>query len=96
MDVEDVLKGKRDKILRLAACYGAHNVRVFGSMARGEATASSDVDLLVTFDPGQSLMDHAGLELELEQLVGCRVEVASDRGLKPRVRQRILAEAISL
>ena len=96
VSIDDVIRDKRNDILRIAANHGAHNVRIFGSTARGEATSTSDVDLLVTFASGQSLMDHAGLQLELEELLGRRVEIASDRGLKPRVRRRILAEAVSL
>ena len=96
MNASEILRDKRDDILRTAAQYGATNVRVFGSVARGEANADSDIDLLVTFEPGRSLMDHAGLQIELERLVGIRVEVASDKGLKSRIRNHVLAEAVNL
>jgi len=90
------LRAKREEILRLCARYGATDVRVFGSVARGEADAASDVDLVVRFEPGRSLLDHAALWLELEALLGCRVDVLSESGLKPRIREKVLKEAIPL
>ncbi|WP_397547995.1 nucleotidyltransferase family protein [Rhodothermus marinus] len=90
------LREKRGEILRLCARYGATDVRVFGSVARGEADAASDVDLVVRFEPGRSLLDHAALWLELEALLGCRVDVLSESGLKPRIREKVLKEAIPL
>jgi predicted nucleotidyltransferase len=71
-------------------------VRVFGSVARGEADEQSDIDLLVEFEPNRSLLDHAGLWVELQELLGVKVDVVSERGLKPRIRQRVLQEAIPL
>jgi predicted nucleotidyltransferase len=91
--VERVLRAKRKEILRVAEKHGASNVRVFGSLARGEADAQSDVDLLVTMEPGRSLLDHAALWIEIEALLGCPVDVVSERGLKPRIRERVLQEA---
>lgn len=82
--------------MRIAARHGARNVRVFGSVARGEADEKSDIDLLVEFEPGRSLLDHAGLWLELQELLGCKVDVVSDRGIKPRIRERVLREAVPL
>ncbi len=87
------ITGKRLEILRVAAAHGARNVRVFGSVARGDSGVESDVDLLVEFEPGRSLLDHAALQIELEALLGRRVDVASERGLRPRVRKRVLREA---
>ena len=84
---------KRAQILRVAAAHGARNVRVFGSVARGDSGPGSDVDLLVEFEPGRSLLDHAALQMELEALLGRRVDVASARGLRPRIRDRVLREA---
>jgi len=83
----------RAQILRVAAVHGARNVRVFGSVARGDSGAESDIDLLVEFEPGRSLLDHAALQIELEALLGRRVDVASERGLRPRIRERVLREA---
>jgi Predicted nucleotidyltransferases len=96
MTLEALLKAKRDEILQVCAKYGARNVRVFGSVARGEADEQSDIDLLVEFEPNRSLLDHAGLFVELQELLGVKVDVVSDRGLKPRIRQRVSQEAIPL
>lgn len=91
-----ILARRREEIGRIAARFGASNVRVFGSVARGDDRDDSDLDLLVTFEPGRSLVDHAGLVMALEDLLGRRVEIASDRGLRPRVRGRVLQEAVPL
>jgi len=93
MDVETVLREKRKEILHVAEKHGARNVRIFGSVARGQADDQSDIDLLVTMEPGRSLLDHAALWLEMQQLLGWEVDVISDRGLKPRIRERVLREA---
>jgi uncharacterized protein len=94
--LDELLKAKREEILRIAAKYGASNVRVFGSVARGEAGPDSDIDLLVDFDEGVTLLDHAGLIIDLERLLGCKVDVASEDGLKPRVRERIMQDIMPL
>jgi len=96
MDIQRLLKEKREEILRICAKYGARNVRVFGSVARGEADATSDIDLLVEMEPGRSLFDLGGLQYELEHVLGCRVDVVTERGLKERVRLRVLKEAVPL
>lgn len=85
---------KRNAILEIASRYGARNIRVFGSVARGEADALSDVDFLVELESGRSLLDLGGLQFELEALLGCRVDVVTERGLKPRIRERVLREAV--
>ena len=96
MHPQQVLQQKRRDILALASQYGATNVRVFGSVARGEATEESDIDLLVEFDSTTSLIDHIGLIQDLEDLLGCRVDVVSESGLKDAIRARILRDAITL
>jgi len=96
MTLEALLKAKRDEILQVCAKYGARNVRVFGSVARGEADEQSDIDLLVEFEPNRSLLNHAGLWVELQELLGIKVDVVSAHGLKPRIRERVLQEAIPL
>ena len=96
MDLSTLLNERRDEILEIAARYGASNVRVFGSVARNEAGPSSDVDVLVDLEPGRTLLDHAGLMIALEELLGCKVDVAVDGGLKERIRDRVLAEAVPL
>ncbi len=94
MKPEALLKEKREEILHIAARHGARNVRVFGSVARGEADAQSDIDLLVEFEPDRSLLDHAALWLELQELLGCKVDVVSEDGVKARIRDRVLREAL--
>jgi len=96
MGSERLLEEKRSEILRICAKHGARNVRVFGSVARGEADEQSDIDLVVEFEPGRSLLDHAALWLELQEILGCKVDVVSARGIKPRIRERVLREAIPL
>ena len=96
MGISELLKTKRAEILKTAAQYGARNVRVFGSVARGEADEKSDVDFLVELEPGRSLFDRAALLVELEQLLGHRVDVITERGLRPRIRERVLREAVPL
>lgn len=96
MTLEELLQAKREEILKICARYGAHNVRVFGSVARGETDEQSDIDLIVDFEPGRSLLDHAGLWLELQELLGVKVDVVSSRGIKARIRERVLQEAVSL
>lgn len=96
MNAEELLKENRDEILRIAAKHGARNVRVFGSVARGEAGEQSDIDLLVEFEPGRSLLDHAGLVVDLEELLAGRVDVVSEEGLYWLLRRRILNEARAL
>ncbi|ULR39719.1 nucleotidyltransferase family protein [Thermus sp. NEB1569] len=96
MTLEERLREKREEILRLCAKYGAYNVRVFGSVARGEADAWSDLDLLVQMEPGRSLFDLGGLQYELERLLGCPVDVVTEQGLKARIRERVLREAVLL
>ena len=96
MGIDELLKERREEILRIAAKHGARNVRVFGSVARGEADERSDVDFLVEFDPGRSLFDHAGLLVDLRELLGCEVDVVTQKGLRERVRARVLQEAVPL
>jgi uncharacterized protein len=93
MAIEELLKEKREAILAMCAKHGAYNVRVFGSAARGEAGESSDIDLLVKFEPGRSLLDHAALVLDLEEILGCKVDIVTEKGLYWLLRRRILKEA---
>jgi predicted nucleotidyltransferase len=93
---DDLLGHRREVIVRLAASHGARNLRLFGSLARGEADADSDVDFLVDLEPGRSLLDLGGLLMDLQTLLGCRVDVVTEKGLRPRIRDRVLREAIPL
>ena len=92
MNATTLLNENRDEIVRIAASHGARNVRVFGSAGRGEAEAS-DIDLLVEMEPGRSLFDHVAFWQDVEELLGCPVDLISERGLSPYLRDRILAEA---
>lgn len=96
MTTEQLVKSKREEILRVAAQHGAYNIRVFGSVARGEAGDESDIDLLVDLEPGRSGLDQAGLILDLEELLERRVEVVTEAGLYGLLRRRILKEARAL
>jgi hypothetical protein len=87
---------EREEINRIAAAHGAHNVRVFGSVQRGEATGSSDLDLLVDMSEGRSLFDLVALGDELKAVLGVEVDVVTERSLSPYLRDRIIAEAVSL
>jgi hypothetical protein len=93
MTVQDLLKEKREEIIRIAAEHGARNVRVFGSVARGEADESSDVDFLVDMEPNRSLLEVGALLTDLQELLGRRVDVVSEKGLYWLLRRRILKEA---
>lgn len=96
MSLDELLRSKREEILRLASRHGARNVRVFGSVARGEDDEGSDVDLLVDLEPGRSLLDLGGLLMDLRDLLRRNVDVVTERGLKARIRSRVLQEAVPL
>ncbi len=96
MSINHQLDGHRQEILSLAARHGAKSIRVFGSVVRGEADEQSDVDFLVEMKPGRSLMDMGGLLMDLQELLGCKVDVVSEKGLRPRIRERVLKEAMPL
>ncbi|MBE7469123.1 MAG: nucleotidyltransferase [Anaerolineae bacterium] len=93
MSLNEIVQQKRDDILRIAAKYGAYNVRLFGSIVRGEADQESDVDILVDLEPGRNLLDLGGLLMELQELLQCRVDVITERGLRPRLHDLVLTEA---
>lgn len=91
-----ILHQHRTGVLRLAAEHGATDVRVFGSAARGEADEASDIDFLVRMSPGRSLFDLGALLMDLQDLLGRRVDVVTERGLRPRMRERVLRDAIPI
>ena len=93
MKAQDIIRERHEDILRVASLRGAHNVRVFGSAARGEDTESSDIDFLVTMEPGRNLLDKAGLLADLQELLGRKVDVVSDDAIYWLLRRRILKEA---
>jgi hypothetical protein len=96
MDIAELLAKRKQEILRIAAKHGARNVRIFGSAARGEARPDSDVDFLVDMDPGRTLLDMGGLLMDLREALGQEVDVVTERGLKTRIRDRVLKEAMPL
>ena len=96
MTLQELRNRRREEILRVAAQRGARNVRVFGSVARGDNDEKSDVDFLVEMEPGRTLFDLSGLLLDLESLLHVSVDVVTERGLRPRVRERVLSEAVPL
>ena len=96
MGIQEMLQTKRDEIIAIAASHGASNVRVFGSVARGDAGASSDVDFLVEFDAAATLFDQVALIQDLEDLLGCKVDVVTANSLHWYIRDRVLDEAVNL
>ena len=89
----EMLSSKKREILNAARHRGARHVRVFGSVVRGTADSDSDVDFLVELEPGRSLFDLGGLQMDLQSLLQCRVDVVTEAGLRSRIRDRVLREA---
>ncbi len=96
MGIEELLLPLREEILKIAAKYGAYNVRVFGSVARGEAKDDSDVDFLVEMETGKNLLDRIGLKQDLEELLNREVDVAKPSNLHQLIRDKVLQEAVVL
>jgi len=93
MDTQSLLRTRRQEILAIAARNGADNVRVFGSVARGENRPDSDIDFLVNLEAGRSLLDLARLLRELQSLLGTKVDVVTEAGLRARIKDQVLQEA---
>jgi len=93
MTTLDLLNTKRDEILRITARHGGRNMRVFGSVARGEDKPDSDVDMVVDLDEDRTLFDLIGLQQDIEDLLGRTVDLLTEKGINPRLRERILREA---
>ena len=96
MDTVEILKSNRDEILHIAAEHGVRSIRVFGSAARGEANAKSDVDFLIEVGPERSAFFPGGFVADLEELLGCKVDVVTEEALHWYIRSRVLAEAVPL
>jgi len=90
------LRNKRNDIIKVAANHGARNLRVFGSVARGETTPASDLDLLINLDPGRTLLDLIAVKQDLEDLLGCAVDVVTEDAVSPHIRDQVLKDAVSL
>ena len=96
MNIYDQLQERRAEIIAIAAKHGAYNVRILGSVARNESDSASDLDLLVDMGPERSLLDLGGLLMDLQELLGCQVDVVTEKGLRGRIRERVLKEATAL
>ncbi len=96
MDISKIIKEKRRQVLQIAASHGARNIQVFGSLARGEAGPASDLDILVQLDPDRSLLDLIAIKQDLEDLLGCQVDVVTKAAISPYIRDQILKEAVAL
>jgi len=96
MNIEQLLHDKRDEIRTIAVKHGAHNIRIFGSVVRGESGPDSDIDFLIDVGPTTSSWFPAGLILDLEKILGRRVEVVTERALNPYIRDYVLREAVPL
>lgn len=96
MTINEILQHQREQVIRIAASHGGQNVRVFGSVARGQFGPDSDVDLLVKLDTGRSLLDLIAIKQDLEDLLGCAVDVVTEAALSPYIREQVLKETVSL
>ena len=96
MSTTNPLDNHREAIMAIGRQYGVTNIRVFGSTARGQSDKESDVDLLIDLDPDRGLLDRAGFMLEVSKLLGVPVDVITERGLKPRIREQVMQEAVML
>ena len=96
MKLEPMLEKRKDEILRISSQYGARNVRIFGSRAREDSSETSDLDLLVEMKPNSSLLDLVAIKQDLEDLLGCKVDVVTESSLSPYIKDEILKEAVRL
>jgi predicted nucleotidyltransferase len=90
------IEDKRDEILRIASRYGARNIRLFGSTGRGEGGPESDIDLLIDLEPGRSLLDLVAIKQDLQDLLGCKVDVVTEAAISPRIRDEIIHQAVNI
>lgn len=96
MNLSQLIKLKRRSVLEIAQQHGARNIRLFGSVARGETTETSDLDLLIDMEPGRNLLDLIAIKQDLEDLLGCKVDVVTEAAISPYLRDKVLHEAVSL
>ncbi len=90
------VKSHRDEILAIAEKYGVHNIRIFGSVARGQQTSDSDLDLLVTMDSDRSLLDRIGFMQEIRDLLNVKVDVVNEKAIHEIIRGTILNEGVAI
>jgi predicted nucleotidyltransferase len=96
MNIPGLIQQKRRQVLEIAQRHGARNVRLFGSVARGETTETSDLDLLIEMEPGRTLLDIVAVKQDLEELLGCKVDVVTEAAISPYLRDKVLQEAVRL
>jgi hypothetical protein len=96
METKPILASQKDKIMDIARRHGATGIKVFGSIARGEGSSTSDLDLLLNMEPGRSLLDIIAIKQDLEDLLGISVDVVTENSLSPYARDAILGEAVPL
>ena len=96
MSVSNTIKSRREDILDITTKYGAKNVRVFGSMARGEESPDSDLDIIVEMDEGSSLLDIIAIKQDIEDLLGLKVDIVTEASISPYIRETVLKEAVNL
>ena len=96
MSYQKIIEEKRQEILHIAAQHGAYDVRIFGSVVREDDNETSDIDFLVKLERGRSLLDHAALVVDMEDLLGTQVDIVTETGLKERIRKHVLEEAVQL
>lgn len=96
MDIYELVQAKREEILHIASRHGVHKIRLFGSVARGEAGANSDIDFLIEAGPERTPWFPGGLIADLEDLLGCRVDIVTEKALHWYIRDRVLQEAVPL
>lgn len=96
MSISSIIKNRREEIINIAQKYGAKNVRVFGSMARGEESAESDLDIIVEMEHGSSLLDIIAIKQDIEELLGRKVDVVTEASISPYIRDAVLKGAVNL
>ena len=96
MGVSNIIINKREEIINIAKKYGANNVRVFGSMSRGEESVESDLDIIVEMERGSSLLDIIAIKQDIEELLGIKVDVVTESSISPYIRDAVLKEAVNL
>ena len=96
MNIDTLLKKKRDEILEIAARHGARKIRVFGSVVAGKSGPDSDIDFLVDLEPGKTLLDIVAIKQDLEDILDCPVDVVTEEAISPYIRSEIVEKAISV
>jgi len=94
--MNDLLIKHKTRILQIANRHGAFNIKIFGSFARGEENENSDIDLLIKLQPGRSLLDLIAIKQDIEDLLGCKVDVVTDAAISPYIREPVMNEAVNL